>query len=79
MLSNYEKMKNSMSKTFLQYDREKMIQKFSLKYDSAYLYLTFIGHEYRIHRYTGTVQWSTDFFQTVQEADEDSLPACTSC
>ena len=73
MSSNYEKMKNSMSKQFLQYDQEKMIQKFSLKYDSDYLYLTFIGHEYRVDRSNGTVCWSDDHFQTKHAADYNEV------
>ena len=31
--SNYKKMKKSMSKVFLQYPQEKMIEKFSLEAD----------------------------------------------
>ena len=37
--SNYEKMKRSMSKVFLQYPQEKMIEKFSLEADKDYLYV----------------------------------------
>ena len=67
--SNYEKMKQSMSKVFLQYPQEKMIEKFSLESDRDYLYLWFFGRKYRISRSTGIVQWSEDLFQTAQEAD----------
>jgi len=42
--SNYEKMKNIMAETFLSYDQEHMIQKFSLKANLNYLYLPFVGH-----------------------------------
>ena len=45
--SNYEKMKNEMAGAFLRYDQEQMIRRFSLKSDAAYLYLTFVGREYR--------------------------------
>ena len=37
--SNYEKMKNDMAAVFLQYDQERMIQKFRLEQDSEYLYI----------------------------------------
>ena len=54
--SNYEKMKNEMAGVFLHYDQEQMIRRFSLKFDAAYLYLTFVGREYRIDRRSGAVQ-----------------------
>ena len=38
-ISNYEKMKNSMADAFLQYDQERMIQKFCLDYDQDFLYI----------------------------------------
>ena len=60
--SNYEKMKRSMSKVFLQYPQEKMIEKFSLEADKDYLYVWFFGRKYRINRSTGEVQWSEDSF-----------------
>ena len=66
--SNYEKMKRSMSKVFLQYPQEKMIEKFSLEADKDYLYVWFFGRKYRINRSTGEVQWSEDSFCSVQEA-----------
>ena len=66
---NYEKMKHSMLKAFLQYDQETMIQKYSLKQDSFWLYLSFINRSYRIHRKLGIIQWSDDMFRTAHEAD----------
>ena len=54
--SNYEKMKNEMAGAFLRYDQDQMIRRFSLKFDAAYLYLTFVGREYRIDRRSGAVQ-----------------------
>lgn len=47
-ISNYEKMKNAMAESLLQYDQDKMIQKFSLQADSYYLYMTFVDRPYRI-------------------------------
>ncbi len=72
--SNYDKMKDSMTEIFLQYDQEKMIQKFSLRSDRTYLYVHFVGHTYRVHRISGTVQWSDDDFKTTQEASLICFP-----
>ena len=55
--SNYEKMKDSMADVFLRYDQEKMIRKFALKHDEAFLYVDFVGRPYRIDRHTGRVVW----------------------
>lgn len=52
-ISNYEITKRRVQKDFLKYDQEKMIQKFSLKFDEQYIYIKFIGHLYRVHRNTG--------------------------
>lgn len=71
--SNYEKMKNSVNDSFLQYNQEIMIQKFSLQYDSAYLYISFIGRTYRISRHTGIIHWSDDHFQTTHDADYNEV------
>lgn len=40
MISNYEKAKISMARVFLQYDQAAMIHKYSLEYDSDWLYIT---------------------------------------
>jgi hypothetical protein len=45
-----------MQVEFLKYDQEKMIQKFALKSDSDYLYITFVGRTCRISRSTGKVE-----------------------
>lgn len=68
-LSNYEKMKLSMAKAFLQYPQEKMIEKFSLEATHNYLYLYFVSRNYRINRFSGIVQWSDDHFSTIHEAN----------
>ena len=39
MISNYEKAKISMARVFLQYDQAAMIHKYSLEYDSDWLYI----------------------------------------
>ncbi len=69
MISNYELTKQRVQKEFLKYDQEKMINKFSLNAQEVYLYLTFLGHRYRIDRKTGYVEWSEDDFQNCTEAD----------
>lgn len=55
--SNYDVMKEEMQKKFMKYDQEKMIRKFDLKFDIQYLYVQFVGREYRINRDDGKVQW----------------------
>lgn len=69
MISNYEITKQKAQKAFLKYDQEKMIDKFSLEAQTAYLYLTFLGHRYRIDRKTGYLEWSEDDFVNCIEAD----------
>ena len=69
ILTNYETMKISMADTFLKYNQEKMIRKFSLEHDQSWIYLIFVSRRYRINRTSGMVQWSEDDFDTVHEAD----------
>ena len=40
---------------FLAYDQEKMIRKFQLEADEAFLYLRFVGRDYRINRKNGKI------------------------
>lgn len=61
--SNYELMRDSMQLEFLKYNQQHMIEKFQLKYDERYLYLRFVGRNYRISRSSGKVEWSEDSFQ----------------
>lgn len=68
-ISNYEKMKNQMAVEFLNYDQEKMIQKFSLEHDEHNLFFYFLNRKYRIDRQNGQVTWSEDSFQTEKNAD----------
>ena len=46
--NNYDKMVADARKIFLTYDQKKMTEKFHLKTDKGYLYLRFIGREYRL-------------------------------
>ena len=47
-INNYDKTKISMAHVFLQYDQATMIHKYSLDYNSDWLYITFINRTYRI-------------------------------
>lgn len=55
--SNYDTMRNRMELEFAKYNQQEMIQKFSLRHDADFLYLPFVGREYRIHRSNGRVEW----------------------
>jgi hypothetical protein len=67
--SNYEQMRDQMRPQFLTFDQEKMIRKFGLRWDEAYLYIRFCGRWYRVGRTTGIVEWSEDGFLTCTEGD----------
>lgn len=58
--SNYEIMRDRMELEFAAYDQQEMIRKFSLRHDAAFLFLRFVGREYRIHRKSGRVEWYSD-------------------
>lgn len=49
-INNYDKTKISMAHVFLQYDQATMIHKYSLDYNSDWLYITFINRTYRINQ-----------------------------
>lgn len=66
-ISNYEKMKHEMAGAFLRYDQKQMIRRFSLETDAHYLYIPFVGRNYRIDRHTGMVQQVDG--ATTQDAD----------
>lgn len=53
--NNYDKMVADARKIFLTYDQQKMTEKFHLKTDDGYLYLCFIGREYRVGRLDGVI------------------------
>ncbi len=60
--SNYDITKEKMQTEFLKYDQERMIEKFGLRHDEAYLYIRFVGRDYRVSRDSGKVEWSEDGF-----------------
>ena len=71
-LTNYDKIKISTAHVFLQYNQATMIHKYSLDYNSDWLYITFINRTYRINRKTGSVQWSDNDFEIIHEKSETS-------
>ena len=58
--SNYDIMRDRMELEFVKYDQLEMIRKFSLRHDEDFLYLRFVGREYRINRTCGRVEWYSD-------------------
>lgn len=70
-LTNYDKIKISTAHVFLQYNQATMIHKYSLDYNSDWLYITFINRTYRINRKTGSVQWSDNDFEIIHEANHN--------
>lgn len=60
--NNYENMRDQMQERFLLYDQQKMIEKFVLKHDTDYLYIRFVGRDYRIDRNSGRTEWTEDGF-----------------
>lgn len=72
-LSNYEKMKNDMSASFLQYDQQTMIQKFALEHNETYIYICFFSRNYRIERSNGRITWSKDSFITEEVANYNEV------
>ena len=63
--SNYTQQALAARSLFLQWDQAAMIAKYGLKADETYLYLFFVGAQYRIHRRTGQVD--RDFNGSFQE------------
>ena len=58
--SNYDIMRDRMELEFAKYDQMEMIRKFSLRYDKDFLYLRFVGRDYRISRTCGRTEWYSD-------------------
>ena len=55
--SNYDMMRNSMELEFAKHDQAEMIRKFHLKHDADFLYIRFVGRDYRINRSCGRIEW----------------------
>jgi len=67
--SNYDIMRDSMELEFAKYNQDAMIQKFGLQSDASYIFLRFVGRDYRINRVTGRVEWYSDVRQEYIHAD----------
>ena len=67
-MSNYDIMAGRAKELFLSYDQEHMITKLSLCSDFEYIYITFVGRDYRIARKSGDIHWSDDGFMTCSPA-----------
>lgn len=57
LTDNYEKQIYIGRDLFLKYDQDMLIKKYKLKNDHAYLYLNYIGSEYRISRSDGSIEY----------------------
>jgi len=67
--SNYEIMRDRMEAEFAKYDQDTMIQKFGLKNDTNYIFIRFVGRDYRINRTTGRVEWFSEKRKAYIHAD----------
>ena len=56
-VSNYDITRDSMERAFSAYPQEEIIRRFDLKHDETFLYLSFVGREYRICRSSGRTEW----------------------
>lgn len=54
--SNYDKQVDMSRRYFLQYDQELLARKYRLDRDEEYLYVTYLGQQYRIDRQTAAVE-----------------------
>lgn len=69
--TNYEQTRDKAQLLFLQHDQSEMIEKFHLKHDEQYLYINFVGREYRIDRSTGKIEWSEDGYSHAVQGNFD--------
>ncbi|MCD8023297.1 MAG: DUF3786 domain-containing protein, partial [Lachnospiraceae bacterium] len=67
-VSNYDITRDQTELRFLKYDQQMMIDKFHLEHDGQYLYIRFVGRDYRINRATGRIEWTEDGFEHVTHA-----------
>ena len=60
LTDNYEKQIYIGRDLFLRYDQDMLIKKYKLKNDHAYLYLNYIGTEYRVSRSDGSIEYMAE-------------------
>ena len=68
-MDNYEKAKKQAEKYFLGQDRQRMLSTCPFAYDESYIYVPFLGQDYRICRKSGMVEKSSDGFLTYKEGN----------
>ena len=66
LTDNYEKQIYIGRDLFLRYDQDMLIKKYKLKNDHAYLYLNYIGTEYRISRSDGSIEYGQKHLENLQ-------------
>lgn len=59
-MSNYEIMKKKGAERFLTYDPGEIMDRFALRSDGAYLYMTFLSRPYRVQLSTGLCERGTE-------------------
>lgn len=59
-ISNYDRQVDIARGIFLQYDQQRMVKKFSLPADDAFLYLTYLNTPFRICRESGQIDETID-------------------
>lgn len=68
LTDNYEKQIYIGRELFLKYDQDMLIEKYKLKSDQEYLYLNYIGTEYRINRADASIEYmNEEAWQTCRE------------
>ena len=60
MANNYEITKKRVWALFPNYDHAAMAEKFALKIDDAFLYITMLGRRFRLDRSRGVAEWTDD-------------------
>ncbi len=58
--SNYDVFKKDALRRLLTYDQEKISRRLGLDCDETYIYITFLGREYRIHRQEPLMEYKND-------------------
>ena len=76
--TNYDKTREDAEQRFLAYDQEKMIRKFQLEADEAFLYLRFVGRDYRINRKNGKIEWNRNRSEKIGFVTRVITPFCSS-
>lgn len=54
-MGNYDKMAEQAGRIFLEHDQELLLGRYPLMHDGRFIYIMFLGDEYRIDRATGAV------------------------